>query len=222
MTQTIHYTDQELQSFVTEELQYDPSIKADGLTVSAKSGTVRLSGQTRSLSEKLSAKRCAMRVRGVSAIVDEMTVRDPGTTGVTDADLADVARKMLDWASNVPAKSIETAVKGHVLTLSGSVAWDYQRDAAERTVSGLRGITALKNTIVLDPPTASAPAMNVVAAAIKRCAQLDEKAIHVDVKDHEVFLRGNVGSFAESRQAEHIAWAAPGVTKVSNNLLIGS
>jgi hypothetical protein len=28
-------------------------------------------------------------------------------------------------------------------------------------------------------------------------------------------------SFSEYRQAEHIAWAAPGVTKVSNNLLIG-
>jgi len=222
MTQTIHYTDQELQNFVTAELQYDPSAKADRITVSAKSGTVKLTGEAMSLSEKFAAKRCAMRVRGVSAVVDELTVRDPGATGATDADLADIARKMLDWASDVPAKSVATAVHGHVLTLSGRVTWDYQRDAAERIVGSLRGITALKNTIMLDQPSVPVPTTDLVAAAIKRCAQLDAKAIHVDVKDHEVILRGSVGSFSEYRQAEHIAWAAPGVTKVSNNLLIGS
>jgi osmotically-inducible protein OsmY len=222
MTQTIHYTDQELQNNVTEELQYDPSTQADRVVVTANSGTVTLTGETMSLPQKLAAKRSTMRVRGVTAIIDKMTVLNPGTSGTSDADLMDAARKVLDWTADVPAKSIKTSVQDHVITLSGSVAWDYQRDAAVRAVSNLRGVTAVMNSIILDQPSSTAPSMNKVESAIRRCASLDPKSIHVDVKDHEVFLQGNVRSFAEFRQAEHIAWAAPGVTKVTNKLLIGS
>lgn len=222
MTQSIHFTDQELRTFVTDELQYDPSIEAQRITVVAESGTVTLSGETTSLAEKHNVKRSAMRVRGVSTIVDKMTVRNPGSTGATDADLAEVANKMLDWAADVPTKSVRTMVKDHVITLSGHVAWDYQREAATRALENLRGVMEIKNTMQIDQPIAKSPAMNLVEAALKRSSLLDSKAIHVDVKDHELLLSGNVGSFAEYRQAERIAWASPGVTKVTNNLHIGS
>jgi osmotically-inducible protein OsmY len=222
MTQSIHFTDQELRTFVTDELQYDPSVEAQRISVVAESGTVTLSGETTSLAEKHNVKRSTMRVRGVSSIVDKMTVRDPGSTGATDADLAEVAAKMLDWTADVPTKSVKATVQNHVITLSGNVAWDYQREAATRAVENLRGITEIKNTMMIDQPTSKSPAMNLVAAALKRSSLADSNAIHVDVKDHELLLNGNVGSFAEYRQAERIAWASPGVTKVTNNLRIGS
>lgn len=222
MTQSIHFTDQELRTFVTDELQYDPSVEAQRISVVAESGTVTLSGETTSLTEKHNVKRSTMRVRGVSSIVDKMTVRDPGSAGATDADLAEVAAKMLDWTADVPTKSVKATVQNHVITLSGNVAWDYQREAATRAVENLRGITEIKNTMMIDQPTSKSPAMNLVAAALKRSSLADSKAIHVDVKDHELLLNGNVGSFAEYRQAERIAWASPGVIKVTNNLRIGS
>lgn len=222
MTQSIHFTDQELRTFVTDELQYDPSVEAQRISVVAESGTVTLSGETTSLTEKHNVKRSTMRVRGVSSIVDKMTVRDPGSAGATDADLAEVATKMLDWTADVPTKSVKATVQNHVITLSGNVAWDYQREAATRAVENLRGITEIKNTMMIDQPTSKSPAMNLVAAALKRSSLADSKAIHVDVKDHELLLNGNVGSFAEYRQAERIAWASPGVIKVTNNLRIGS
>lgn len=222
MTQSIHFTDQELRTFVTDELQYDPSVEAQRISVVAESGTVTLSGETTSLTEKHNVKRSTMRVRGVSSIVDKMTVRDPGSAGATDADLAEVATKMLDWTADVPTKSVKATVQNHVITLSGNVAWDYQREAATRAVENLRGITEIKNTMMIDQPTSKSPAMNLVAAALKRSSLADSKAIHVDVKDHELLLNGTVGSFAEYRQAERIAWASPGVTKVTNNLRIGS
>lgn len=221
MTTSIHFTDQELRTFVTDELQYDPSIEAQRISVVAESGTVTLSGETTSLAEKHNVKRSTMRVRGVSSIVDKMTVRDPGS-GATDTDLAEVAAKMLDWTADVPTKSVKATVHNHVITLSGNVAWDYQREAATRAVENLRGITEIKNTMMIDQPTSKSPAMNLVAAALKRSSLVDSKAIHVDVRDHELLLSGNVGSFAEYRQAERIAWASPGVTMVTNNLLIGS
>ena len=58
-----------------------------------------------------------------------------------------------------------------------------------------------------------------VAAPAKRAAT---QAIHVDVNDRELTLRGMVRSFAEYRQAERTAWNAAGVTSVQNKLVIAS
>ncbi|MGE5830724.1 MAG: BON domain-containing protein, partial [Micromonosporaceae bacterium] len=44
MTQTIHRSDHELQTNVTDELSYNPSIDAAHVDVSAKDGVVTLSG----------------------------------------------------------------------------------------------------------------------------------------------------------------------------------
>lgn len=215
----MHQIDQELQSNITEELRYDPSIEAGQIEVSVTDGAVKLRGEVASLPQKLAAGRSAMRVRGVKAVSDEMTVRNPGNT---DTDIAETARQMLTWAVDVPTKAVKAVVNDHVITLSGNVAWQYQRDAATRAVMSLRGVTAVSNQIVLDQPDTATPEKTAIAAAIKRNAVLDPDAIKVDVDGHELVLRGNVRSFAEYRQAERTAWAAAGVTSVRNDLLITS
>jgi osmotically-inducible protein OsmY len=73
--------DQELQASVTEELLSDPGIEAGQITVTASGGAVKLSGEVASLPARLAARRSAMRVPGVKAIADEMTVRSPDPTG---------------------------------------------------------------------------------------------------------------------------------------------
>ncbi|GIH02822.1 hypothetical protein Rhe02_08890 [Rhizocola hellebori] len=223
MMQTTHQTDQDIQANVREELQYDPSCQARHLTVTSQGGTVKLSGEVTSLHDKLAAKRSAMRVRGVKAISDEMTVRSPGVSGdATDADITQAARHMLDWSSDVPAKSVKVAVHDHKATLSGTVAWGYQRDAALKAMTNLRGITAVRNEIVLDQAAAATPAKTAIVAALQRNAQLDPQSINVDVNGHDLVLRGNVRTFAEYREAEHTVWNAAGVTSVQNNLVVTS
>ncbi|GIH07824.1 tri-BON domain-containing protein [Rhizocola hellebori] len=223
MMQTTHQTDQDIQANVTEELLYDPSCQGGHLKVTSEGGAVKLSGEVASLREKLAAKRSAMRVRGVKAISDEMTVRSPGVSGdATDADITQAARHMLDWSIDVPASSVKVAVRDHKATLSGHVAWGYQRDAAHKAMTNLRGITAVKNEIVLDQTAAATPAKAAIMAALQRNAQLEPQSINVDVNGHDLVLRGNVRTFAEYRQAEHTAWNAAGVTSVQNNLVVTS
>jgi osmotically-inducible protein OsmY len=222
MTQTIRRSDKELQTNVTEELLYNPSIDPAHLVVLANNGLVTLSGDVGSLPERHAAKRAAMRVWGVKAVADDMVVRDPGTPGTKDTDIAEAANQMLSWAVDVPSDKVKADVRDHAITLSGTVDWQYQRAAAARAVMYIRGVTGVTNSIFL---TATAPASGVKAAieaAILRNAQLDSREITVDVNGGEVTLRGTVRAWAERRQAEHVAWSASGVTSVKNDLAVTS
>jgi osmotically-inducible protein OsmY len=222
MTQTIRRSDKELQTNVTDELLYNPSIDAAHLGVTANDGVVTLSGNVGSLPERHAAKRTATRVWGVKAVTDGMMVLDPGMSGPKDADIAEAARQMLSWAVDVPSDTVKASVRDHTITLSGTVTWHYQREAAARAVMYMKGVTAVKNTISL---TATAPAAGLKAeieAAILRNAQLDSREITVDVDGGEVTLRGNVPSWADGHQAEYVAWSACGVANVKNHLTITS
>ncbi len=181
MTQTIRRSDKELQTTVTEELSYNPSIDAAHLVVLANDGVVTLSGDVASLPEQHAAKRAVLRVWGVKAVADDMVVRDPGAYGTKDSEIAEAAAQMLKWAVDVPSDMVEAGVRNHTITLSGTVNWQYQREAAARAVMYIEGVTAVANTISL---TATAPASGAKAAidaAILRNAQLDSREINVDV-----------------------------------------
>jgi osmotically-inducible protein OsmY len=222
MTQTIHKSDQELKTNVVDELAYDSSIDAAHLGVSANNGVVTLSGEVGSLPERHAAKHTAMRVWGVKAVADDMVVRDPGMSGTKDTDIAEAAGKMLSWAVDVPTDTVKAGVHDHTITLSGTVKWQYQREAATRAVMYIRGVTAVTNTISLTA-TAPPPGMKAaIEAAILRNAQLDSRKISVDLNGGEVALRGSVRSLAERRQAEYVAWAASGVTSVKNDIAVTS
>ena len=162
VTQRLHQMDQQLQTSIKEELKYDPSVEANAVTVTVSNGAVRLSGEVSTLPEKLAANRSAMRVRGVKAVANEMTVRHPGDT---DVDIAETASKMLAWAADVPADRVKADVSDHVITLSGTVAWQYQRDAATRAVMNVRGVTAVTNQIVVAGPGRTAWAAEGVTSA---------------------------------------------------------
>ena len=94
------------------------------------------------------------------------------------------------WAVDVPPDTVKAGVRDHIVTLSGTVNWQYQREAAARAVMYMRGVTGVANDIFL---TATAPAAGLEAeikAAMLRNAQLDSRAITVEVTGGEVTLRG--------------------------------
>ena len=220
MTQTHRVTDHELAAAVVDELAWTPSVIAHGISVAAERGIVTLSGQVDTYPQKQQALRAALRVLGVIAVADEIVVRP--ATSQQDADIARLASAALDRSVVIPLGSVKATVREKVITLTGALAWQYQRDAAHDAVASLPGLVGINNLIVLEPPIIVSPdkAKSAITAALVRNARVDARRIHVDVEGSRVTLTGTVSSQAEGRQAHRAAWSTPGVTEVDDQLTI--
>lgn len=211
--------DEDIQASVQDELAWTPDVDDTGIGVAVEDGTVSLSGEVDSYAEYLAAKRAALRVRGVRAIVDNLIVHPRSPVPVTESDIAKEADRALRGASNVPS-SVQAEVKDHTITLKGAVDWDYQRQAARRAVQYLRGVRSVIDLTTLTTRPSGQDTQARIRSALARNAMLDATTIEAVVTDGKVTLTGTVQSWAERKQAERAAWASPHVSDVDNQIMV--
>lgn len=212
-------SDQDIQTAVHEELEWTPDVDAASIGVAVEDGAVSLSGEVDNYSERIAAKQAALRVRGVTAVVDDIVVHPKSGWTVTETDIAKEVERALKWASNVP-DTVKASIKDHIVTLTGQVRWNFQREAATRAVRYLRGVYSVNNLITLTARASAADAEELIKNALTRNAQLDAKTINASVSGNKVTLTGTVRSWAEKKQAGNAAWASPHVTAVDNRILV--
>jgi osmotically-inducible protein OsmY len=129
-----HKSDRNLQKLIEAELERGRRINATEVGVAVDKGVVTLTGAVGTYYEKLNAERAAMRVKGVRGLAEEIVVRPFGDIGSSDDEVAKRALSSLEWDVVVPNKSVQVRVEKGAVTLTGEVDWDFQRDAAERSV----------------------------------------------------------------------------------------
>jgi osmotically-inducible protein OsmY len=211
-------TDNELRTDVLAELSWDVSIQDKDIATAVKDGVVTIAGVVDSWAQRYAAERAVGRVKGVKAIVNELTVRLPGSLERSDADLAHAAVNVLALHVEVPRDRIRVKVTNGHLLLEGEVDWFYQKTAAEKAVRYLAGVKGVTNLITLRMAATPADIKDRIRASLKRQAELDADHISIDVNGSRITLRGTVRSVAERRDAEAAAWNAPGVVTVLNDL----
>ncbi len=215
-------SNKELQQSVHDELEWDPSVDAAHIGVTANDGVVTLTGHVPSYAAKWSAESAAGRVFGVKVIADELDVRYAGDTRVTDDDIAKRVLQVLSWDVRVPSGMVKVKVENGWVTLSGEVHWYFERNAAESDVRGLHGVTGVINEINIKP-SVRASASDVrekITSALDRNAQVEADNISVTTDGGKVTLSGSVQSWQERDLAERTAWSAPGVTEVEDRLTV--
>ena len=87
--------DLQLQQRVIDELEFEPSVNAAHIGVSARDGVVTLAGRVESFAEKLAAEHAARRVKGVKAVAQELIVHLPADRKTADDEIADELRHIL-------------------------------------------------------------------------------------------------------------------------------
>jgi len=212
--------DLELRQDVLDELEFEPSVNAAHIGVTANHGVVTLTGFVTSYAEKTAAERAARRVKGVKAIAEEIEVRLPSDLKRADDEIAVRAVDILKWQVGVPADRIRVKVEKGVVTLTGEVDWQFQKTEADHVVHKLSGVVDVLNRIRIASPVYAVEVKEKIEKALQRSAELEASRITVEIEGGRVILKGRVHAWYERDIAERAAWSAPGVTEVQDRITI--
>jgi osmotically-inducible protein OsmY len=197
----------DLQYDVQEELRWDPSIHAEQIGVSVRNGVVVLEGHVESVWVKYAAERAVMRVAKVKALASEIKVVPPSSAIRTDEDIARAASNYLEWRALVP-KTVKVQVTDGVVTLQGTVEWQYQKKEAEQGLLWLIGVKSILNKITLNPKASAAGIKIKIEDALKRNAEIDASYIKVETSGGTVTLSG------KGRWVRACAWTGTRMRKL--------
>lgn len=212
--------DNQLKQDIIDELDFEPSIDAANIGVSVDDGVVTLTGHVVSYAQKVTAEDVVRRVKGVKGIAQEIEIRLPGGNRTADDEIAKRALNLIQWNTVVPDDAVQVKVQKGWVTLTGNVEWQYQKSAAANAVRELAGVSGISNMIEVKPRASAFDIKKRIEEALKRNAEVEAKAINVDVSEGRVKLEGRVHAWAERSAVERAAWSAPGVRTVEDHIKI--
>jgi osmotically-inducible protein OsmY len=210
----------ELQQDVQDAIKWQPLLNAAEIGVTAKSGVVSLTGVVDSYAKKNEAEDAAKNVAGVTALVEKIEVKYPSSYSKTDTEIASEVLSALKARWDVPKDKVKVKVESGWVTLSGELSWNYQKEAAKDAISRLMGVNGVTNNVTIKSESPESIEKAGIESALKRSWSFYDNNIQVQVSGHRATLRGTVGSLYQKDEAGSIAWNAPGVWTVDNELLV--
>jgi len=193
ITAACSQTDAGITTAVKSKMATDDTVKASEINVDTHNHVVTLNGTVGSQTEKERAVTIARNTKGVTSVVDDLTVGPVATTGsAVEQTARDAKEKTEDAAHDAKVKTEDVAHNAKVKT----------ERAADKTGEAITdaAITSELKTKFLAEPGVSG--LN----------------INIDTNDRVVTLNGTVKSKAEAEKAVRIARETKGVKRVVNHL----
>jgi osmotically-inducible protein OsmY len=209
-----------LQKDVQDAIKWEPLLNAAEIGVIAKDGVITLTGTVDSYSKKLEAEDAAKSVKGVKAVIVKIDVKlSSDWEKKDDSVIASEILSAAQWNWEIPKGKVKAKVENGWVTLDGVVEFNYQRDAIEDLVKNHSGITGITDNITIEASDDQVEE-EAIEKALRRNWFIDDSEIEVHVSNHDVTLTGSVESWYERNKAARIAWNAPGVWSVNNQLVV--
>lgn len=212
--------DKQLQQAVLDELAWTPAVTSSHIGVTANNGIVTLSGNVPNFWEKRAAEEATQKVKGVKAVAEEINVKLSLDDTLSDEKIAGRALSSLASDVSVPSDRVKVKVEKGLVTLTGEVDWNYQKNAAEYGVHKIIGLTGLANKITVKPHVQPCEVRAKITKALERTAPFDVKNITIKANGGQVTLGGEVENRYERDLVVDAAWAVPGVTQVNDHINI--
>jgi len=211
----------ELQKDVQDAINWEPLLDAAEIGVSVKDGVVTLTGTVDSYFKKMEAEDAAKNIAGVKAVVENIHIKFNSTMSKKDDN--EIANEILNayrCNSKFPTDKVKIKVENGFVSLEGELHWNYQKQSAKDMVKYLSGVTGVINNITIKPETDDQIEKHQIENALRRNWSTGGEDIKVKVFGHDVTLTGVVNSWYQKDDAGRIAWNAPGVWTVDNDLVV--
>ena len=213
-------TNEELQKDVQDAIKWERLLDAAEVGVTVKDGVVTLTGTVDTYAKKEEAEKATKKVVGVKAVVEEIQVKSYNASRKTDAEIATEVLSALRFSWQIPKDKVQVKVENGWVTLYGELDWHFQKEAARALISNLPDIKWITNSILIKSEAIAKVEKEEVENALKRNWLLENKNIVVSVVQNKVTLHGTVHSWIQKDEATRIAWNAPGIIDVDNQLTI--
>ena len=211
---------EELQKDVQDAIKWEPLLNAAEIGVTAKNGVITLTGNVDSYLKKREAEDAAKNVAGVRAVVEKIEIVFVSTHKKNDNEIASEVVSAFKWNWQIPNEKVKVKVEGGWLTLEGELQWNYQKEAVIKSVNNILGIKGVNNEITIKSETHDEIEKKDIERALGRNWSINDIGIQVKVSGNNVTLSGSVNSLYQKDEAGRIAWNAPGVWTVNNELVI--
>ncbi|HMK06010.1 MAG TPA: BON domain-containing protein [Flavobacterium sp.] len=213
-------SNEELQKDIIDAINWEPLLHAATIGVAVENGVVTLTGAVNSFSKKAEARQAAQDVSGVKTVIEKIDVVFDAKSQKTDNEIETEIINAFKWHWDIPNENVNVKVASGLVTLSGQLEWNYQKEAAQKTVSNLIGVKGISNDIRIVSLSKDGIEKKDIEDAIIRNGHIDSTSIEIEVINNLVTLRGSVDSWYQKSEAGRIAWNAPGVKQVQNDLYV--
>lgn len=213
-------TNEVLQKDVIHAFQWERAIADCNILVLSNNGIITLTGVVNNYTKKTEAENIAIKIDGVKSVVNKINVL---LNCWEEKNAIEIKAEILNafrWNWNTLNDTIAVEVSNGWVTLCGEVEWNYQKEAAKEAVTNLIGVKGVTNTITLKSQKDTIINKTTLRLALQNHLALDSKDIEFVISHSNITLLGSVDSWFQKELAGRIAWKAPGVINVDNELLI--
>jgi osmotically-inducible protein OsmY len=212
-------TEAQTEAAVRATFTADQRLVPGEITVTAHEGEVTLLGTVPSYYQERIAEQDARQVVGVVRVLDQLSVR---TRPRADTALQDDVQFQLDSDALLGPGTITARVRNGIVTLTGVVHNNPEREHATEVASRVIGVRNVVNQVTVSWGFEDVALQRSIERRLETNAETNwvAKGIHVAVDQGKVTLRGRVNFWSERDAAARVAFRTRGVRSVDNRLTV--